>query len=906
MLMTLLSLSVLGSVLATILLLLKPLLRNKVSKTFAYYLWVIVLLRLCLPFGVTLAVPAGWFNGDAVLSEKQPESLEPNSVANGNQIPITDPATQISGQLPENIPGTLAPAPSIAPAAADGGFSAAHPGGFMQALEGWLRNPMVWLGIWAAGALLSAAWHVFGYIRFAIMIRRTAEDPDDQDRAVFAEFPESTRVRLVRCAFTKTPMLLGLRRPTVVVPPVAYVMNGMADNLRDILRHELTHYRRRDLLYKWFTVLATGLHWFNPLMYLVRREIDRACELSCDEAVIGSLTPAQKQHYGETLLSLSVKQTYPLGILATTMCEDKARLKERLVAIMNHKAKTWTAVLISLALLVGLLGCSAISGVGETESPVPVTSPEITPDISSASPVTDDVTFYEKYGLTVAIPHEYIDQLVVEIEPEYEMLEDTYLISVYEKRSFEECRAEHGEDYYAGYIFSIARYTQAQYEAFLVSDGSGQSFFAKDDTFYYGWFIPTDVQFYFTGSLDTESEEWKAWEKLNEKCKDIKADFIARNQLVPYSDSEFWEKEFTYDSSHLYLTYYPYYAYQDTATAEGFTWEERPDTLVLSQPAAQGDKGIWCVERWYDNNGSIYYEFPYESGEAAADYFAVLQKAADSGGGTTLCDPVKAALAFVQNRFDHKSATEDSFRRIEGEIAGNVLRLSNQVFNSMGTLQASTLDFSGNSTDRVALEVPEYLTPFSHYASSSLYSYIWLRVAEPAVKPGGVVCCRNSDDSNSLSFYQQDGLLNINVDGLEQWFKPAYPYNRSPYDVLLGYYEQFAQYKNPEPAHTYSEAEINAATDTVYSFFDSKFTGCTLNTLTYESEPSYKAAESYMQYGHGSVNGVTIDNVIVIFCSFTTDGNQTTLNPNITYDDYMFILIRDNAGAPWSVDDWGY
>lgn len=55
-LITLLSLSVLGSVLAVILFLLKPLIKNKVSKAFTYYLWLIVLLRLCLPLGITLAV----------------------------------------------------------------------------------------------------------------------------------------------------------------------------------------------------------------------------------------------------------------------------------------------------------------------------------------------------------------------------------------------------------------------------------------------------------------------------------------------------------------------------------------------------------------------------------------------------------------------------------------------------------------------------------------------------------------------------------------------------------------------------------------------------------------------------------------------------------------------------------
>jgi hypothetical protein len=66
------------------------------------------------------------------------------------------------------------------------------------------------------------------------------------------------------------------------------------------------------------------------------------------------------------------------------------------------------------------------------------------------------------------------------------------------------------------------------------------------------------------------------------------------------------------------------------------------------------------------------------------------------------------------------------------------------------------------------------------------------------------------------------------------------------------------------------------------------------------------AGHFVLRNGRGSVNGATIDNVIVVFASFTTDGSQEVLNPNSTYDDYMFILIRDGAGSPWTVDDCGY
>ena len=465
-------------------------------------------------------------------------------------------------------------------------------------------------------------------------------------------------------------------------------------------------------------------------------------------------------------------------------------------------ARLWAAALLVVALVFGAASCAGKSGAENTvQSPsttvAPVTSetPSITP--GSAEPSSEaktGETLYEKFGLTIAIPNTYIDRLMVFTEPKWEMLDDTYLISVYEKQSYEESLKDYGGEDGAGFLFSIARYTQAQYEQFLSSDGSGQSFFARDDTYYYGWFTATDVQFYRSGGeINTESDDWKSWTELWERCGDIKADFITRNQLTAYDDSEFWDREFTYDGAHLYMTYYPYYAYQDTAEAQGFTWQDVDYTLVLSQPATQGDKGIWCVERWFDNKyGNLYYEFPYESAQAAADYYAALQSAADSGGDTSMRSPVNAALAFVKQHFDHQAATTDSFKSVAGEPAGNVWKLCREVFDDMGTFQGGYYK-NGEVGALEQYEVPEHLMPFGNYAGSRLYPIIWIKSEEPAMRTGDVIFCRNKDGSKTLSFFQDDNLLCVNLGGFNQWFKPAYVYASTPYDRMQSFYEEFAR-----------------------------------------------------------------------------------------------------------------
>jgi hypothetical protein len=69
--------------------------------------------------------------------------------------------------------------------------------------------------------------------------------------------------------------------------------------------------------------------------------------------------------------------------------------------------------------------------------------------------------------------------------------------------------------------------------------------------------------------------------------------------------------------------------------------------LLLSQPAAQGDAGLWCVERWMDGNGYVYYIAPQTADNRAAEYYTALQAQCDAGQTPELLDPLEVALTFI-------------------------------------------------------------------------------------------------------------------------------------------------------------------------------------------------------------------------------------------------------------------
>ncbi|MCI8414062.1 MAG: M56 family metallopeptidase, partial [Ruminiclostridium sp.] len=302
----LLRLSLFGSLLALALFALKPLLRGRVSRTVQYYLWLLVLLRLCIPAGLTLTLPEA------------------------PVVPVQPPAPAVSQTVQ---PDTPAPVPEPLPAAAE-----------QVPVPAPDPDPVNWSailsGIWAVGAALCAGRYLFGYCLLRGKIRRNETAPAPEALALLAELEPSKWVRVVESAAVDTPLLLGPFAPVIVLPP------RLTDpgQLRDILAHELTHARRYDLLYKWFAALTVSVHWFNPLMILVRREISRACELACDEAVIKTLDAPARQHYGETLLSLAACAPHALAL---PMCGEKRNLKERLVSIVKLHQRTPLAILLS-------------------------------------------------------------------------------------------------------------------------------------------------------------------------------------------------------------------------------------------------------------------------------------------------------------------------------------------------------------------------------------------------------------------------------------------------------------------------------------------------------------------------------------------------------------------------------
>lgn len=351
-----------GTAMALVLMLMRRVMKGRLPSTVYYYAWLLVLLRLVTPLPGLLPVEAEPAVSPVTQTGSGPQTqpalwtasqrLWMDNEEEAGFVPVgeeTDESSEVLSAAPaegavsavlsaEKEPLTLK---EITAAAAD-----------------ILTASGFWLGVWGLGAIVFAARYVIGYRRFTRALEKTLRPARESDQRIYALVSLGRKPRLVRSRCVTTPMLLGLFRPTLVLPDWEY----SPLMLENILRHELTHYHRGDLAYKWFAMGVFSLHWFNPLMGLFRRELDRACELSCDERILRGMTTGEKQNYGETLLTLAADRSLPKSVVATTFATEKRTLKERLEQIMTYKHRGKAGLALALAAMLLLGGCGAVLG----------------------------------------------------------------------------------------------------------------------------------------------------------------------------------------------------------------------------------------------------------------------------------------------------------------------------------------------------------------------------------------------------------------------------------------------------------------------------------------------------------------------------------------------------------------
>jgi len=343
-----LSLSLSGTILALILLSIKPLIENRISKSIQYYIWIIVLLRLTIPFSLEENLMNKiFYNNDfprlVSTNQKSYLSNDEDSLIIAN-APITLDVKEKTEIKTYN-------------------HNIANENYFVSLIN--MFNDYAFY-IYLLGVIITIAINTASYHKFLRKLQVSLKNVTVQENLLLASLAEyNKKIRLFKSPLVNTPMLVGILNPKIIIPDINY----NEKQLKHILSHELIHYKRFDIGLKWLTMLATSIHWFNPMMILIRKEINNICELSCDEAVIKNLNNDEKQEYGDTLIFTAAQYRHPSSRLQATMCAEKKALRKRLLAIMNYNKQSNLKILTSILLFTMTIFSSLFLGACTIRTP---------------------------------------------------------------------------------------------------------------------------------------------------------------------------------------------------------------------------------------------------------------------------------------------------------------------------------------------------------------------------------------------------------------------------------------------------------------------------------------------------------------------------------------------------------
>lgn len=276
---------------------------KKLPAKFSYFLWIIPFFRMICPFSVSTAFSL--FN----LIKPTAESYISESVEY-DQSPVIDTGIPLPSS-PENI---AVPLPEAVPE------NSANP-----------VQIMLFAGtiIWLAGIVGIAVYTAVCIVRLK---KRLANARPLQDNVMI-------------CDSIETPFVFGIIKPKIYLPEDISV-----EDMPFILAHEKAHIRRKDHLIKPLAFAALTVHWFNPLLWISFKLMERDMELSCDETAVESFSEDVRRDYASALLNISMKQNHLSGGQVISFGENS--VKSRIKGVLNWKKPTVIAVSAAVLLII--------------------------------------------------------------------------------------------------------------------------------------------------------------------------------------------------------------------------------------------------------------------------------------------------------------------------------------------------------------------------------------------------------------------------------------------------------------------------------------------------------------------------------------------------------------------------
>lgn len=414
--------------------------------------------------------------------------------------------------------------------------------------------------------------------------------------------------------------------PTAFVmgmPPCIYLPADLTEEEREyVLCHERIHIKRHDMRIKQGAFIILCLHWFNPLVWLAFRCMEVDMESSCDEKVLEKMGTDIKKGYSLSLVRLSAEERW----FGTPLAFGEKPIKTRVKHILQYKKPV--SILAGLAVVAAVaVGCAIWS------------APEKVDDSNDIARMEEEkiVSMVESQGSHIidrevmqATQHARVDGLLGEgIAVEVWSGECQFQLDSDRSLQLPEGVTQEGD-----YL-----YLESEKYAF------GAMSLPEPDESGVAEFSYTEEQEALFGVCFGSLRFYEQTMPQEEMGTMVRALLEEKGYLTPE----------TYPGNHIIV---------DVSLHQQKGYSDQ--RLLLSQPAKQGADGIWCVERWSDELGHLYYN--YVSGAEEDAYYAEQQAQCDEGHKVGLLNPEDVAMTFLRDEMGLWSVTTDDIVVREGTL----------------------------------------------------------------------------------------------------------------------------------------------------------------------------------------------------------------------------------------------
>ncbi len=214
--------------------------------------------------------------------------------------------------------------------------------------------------VWLIGLFIFTSTYIIGNIKLKHTIRNLENLQDSRMKIILIKCKNklniNKKVEIKLQNFNMSPCIHGIIRPKILISKDFIKQDN--DTIKNVFMHELSHYKRKDMITNYFLLIITAIHWFNPIIYRVFKKIRQEMELATDEIALNRMNKDEKKRYGLTLINLL--QTYNSQKVATKMLyitDDNKNMERRIKKIKISTRFKKYSMLTTITILIIILGC---------------------------------------------------------------------------------------------------------------------------------------------------------------------------------------------------------------------------------------------------------------------------------------------------------------------------------------------------------------------------------------------------------------------------------------------------------------------------------------------------------------------------------------------------------------------